>query len=216
MVLSSGADPSTAQQTKGADPRTGKLKGENVLLPWCPGPPCPVLPCRGFSRLGSQGHLPCPCGFPSVFSFFWPRASRSSSRMGGTSGQTSFPFRLTGTDPSTGFSRYPFSYLTLEFHFVVTSFLLYFVSLGVLVVFRWCSTFLSLQHVISTSSLRSTCYSGGLVRWVVILTHSDLVIGLGDSEGLEGTYIVVVAFRMFVSFSSFAHSSISVSFQRVQ
>ena len=114
-----GRRPKYRQQTKGADPRTGTQVKR--VLPWCPGL---FLSCLGFPFVCAvffflvSGCL-VSCSVPVFFGLFWPWASRSSSRMGGTSGQFSFPFLLMGTDPSTGFSRYPFMYVLLEFRFVL-------------------------------------------------------------------------------------------------
>ena len=111
--------PSNKQRAPTQEPALSKTKRVASLVSW----PLPVLSCRAaaFFGIGYLVLVPCPGGFCSVFFgfFSWPRASRSCSRMGGTSGQTSFPFRLTGTDPSTGFSRYPFASVTLVFRFVL-------------------------------------------------------------------------------------------------
>ena len=68
----------------------------------------PVLAClcRGFPGSGSLVLRPCPFGFLFVFvppdvSFYWPRASRSSSRREGRR------VRRRGTDPRTGTGRRP-------------------------------------------------------------------------------------------------------------
>ena len=65
VVLPSGADSSTEQQTKGADPRTGTLKSEMCRFPLAL--PCPGWPCRALLALGSLVLLLCPGGFLSVF-----------------------------------------------------------------------------------------------------------------------------------------------------
>ena len=68
----------------------------------------PVLAClcRGFPVSGSLVLWPCPFGFlfvlvPPRVSFYWPRASRSSSQREGRR------VKLRGTDPRTGTGRRP-------------------------------------------------------------------------------------------------------------
>ena len=82
MVLPSCAVPSTEQQTKGADPLSKRL----VSGPW-------------FS---------CPVPAGSALCFFLLLAAGVVFQLpaGGTSGQTSFPFRLRAPTPRTGFFRY--------------------------------------------------------------------------------------------------------------
>ena len=122
-LCSQGAYPSTELQPKGADPRTGTRKGETCCS--LVSRPLSALPCLLFvpgafwSRVAWSPALSRLVPVCVFFGLFWPWASRSSSRMGGTSGQNSFPFLFMGTDPSTGFSRYPFMYVLLEFHFVL-------------------------------------------------------------------------------------------------
>ena len=111
---SKGADPSSAalghrpqNRAKGADPRTGNLKGDPKCF--CPLVSCllPVLACLCFAGLswfrvaGSPAHASGFFGFLFVFvppgvSFCWPRASRSSSQREGRR------VKLRGTDPRTG------------------------------------------------------------------------------------------------------------------
>ena len=111
-LCSQGADPRTEQQRKGSDPTTGTLKGETFFSALFP---CllPVLVgCAGLSSgSGSLVLLPCPGGFPSGLSFFWPRASCSTS------------FQATGSDPITGFFRNPFKYVAAD-HFVSSAIVL--------------------------------------------------------------------------------------------
>ena len=132
MVLSSGADPSTEQQTKGADPRTGTLKGVLCRLPL--GPSLSWLAVRGSLGFGFPGspalswRVPvcvfCSLSWPWVLSFFfflftgdvpstvsfrWPWASRSSSPREGrrVNRVGADPRTGTGTDPSTSIFDVP-------------------------------------------------------------------------------------------------------------
>ena len=115
-----GRRPKYRQQTKGADPRTRTRKGETCssLVSW----PLSVLPCLAFCLCRGlflvSGCL-VSCSVPVFFRLFWSWASRSCSLDGRDVGSVFFPFLLMGTDPSTSFSRYPFMYVLLEFHFVL-------------------------------------------------------------------------------------------------
>ena len=115
-ALPSGTDPRTGQE--GADPRTGTLKREKCF---CPGvlssslswPAC----ARAFLVPGRWVSPALPPRFPVCFvppdvSFYWPRASRSSSQREGRRVKL-----RKGADPRTGF----FSGITLYavcFHFL--------------------------------------------------------------------------------------------------
>ena len=88
-------------RAKGADPRTGNLKGEKCFCPGVLSSPCPGLPVPGLSwfRVAGSPALPLRfpvCLVPLVVSFYWPRASRSSSRREGRR------VKRRGTDPRTG------------------------------------------------------------------------------------------------------------------
>ena len=118
---SQGADPSTGNKQRAPTQEPALVKVKRVL-PWCP---CLFLSCLGFPFVCAgiffflvSGCL-VSCSVPVFFGLLWPWASRSSSRVGGTSGQFSFPFLLMGSDPSTGFSRYPFMYVLLVFRLVL-------------------------------------------------------------------------------------------------
>ena len=93
-------------RAKGADPRTGNLKGEKWFCPGVLSSPCPGLPVPGFSWFRVAGSPALPLRVPLFFvpphvSFYWPRASRSSSRREGRRG------KRRGTDPRTGTGRRP-------------------------------------------------------------------------------------------------------------
>ena len=123
----SAALPSgTAQnRAKGADPRTGNLKGEKCFCPvFCL---LPVLACLCLVSPGSGSRVPRPCPFGFLFvlvpphvSFYWPRASRSSSQREGRR------VKRKGTDPRTGL-------------FEVSLFTQYFFNLFS-AMSRWCCT----------------------------------------------------------------------------
>ena len=93
------------------------------VVPWCPGLflSCLALPfvCAGglfFFGLGLLGLLLCPCVLLACSG-----RGRRVPAPGWEGRRVSFLFLfcLMGTDPSTGFSRYPFMYVLLEFHFVL-------------------------------------------------------------------------------------------------
>ena len=94
-------------RTKGADPRTGTPLKRNVFLPWCPvsslsWPACAwslLAPVRWFSGLAPSGSWFV--FVPPLVSFYWPRASRSSSRREGRR------VKRKGTDPSTSTGHRP-------------------------------------------------------------------------------------------------------------
>ena len=94
-------------RAKGADPRTGNLKGEKCSCPGVLSSPCPGLPVPGLSWFpGRWFSGPCPFGFLFLFvppdvSFHWPRASRSSSQREGRR------VKIRGTDPRTGTGHRP-------------------------------------------------------------------------------------------------------------
>ena len=97
-ALPSGADPRTGQRAPTQEPAL--LKGEKCFRTG-------VLAClcRGFPGSRSLVLRPCPFGFlfvlvPPRVSFYWPRASRSSSQREGRR------VKLRGTDPRTGLFRY--------------------------------------------------------------------------------------------------------------
>ena len=79
-----GRGPKNRATKRGHRPKNGtrfaKSLGLSVLFPSRPG-----CLCRAPSGLGSLVLFP---GLGPILSIFWPRASRSSSRLGGTSGQT--------------------------------------------------------------------------------------------------------------------------------
>ena len=152
VVLSSGADLSTEQQTKGADPRTGTLKGVLCRLPLVPPPvlagravlpwlrvpwfSCPVLagscPCFLFPLLACGSFLLFSLfsgDVPSTVPFFWPRASHSKSQREGRR------VKRKGTDPSTGTGHRPKKRLFQMFHFTQ-----YFLSCSQLCTRRSCIT----------------------------------------------------------------------------
>ena len=110
MALHSGADPSTEQQTEAPTQETVHSQRRNVLLCWCP--------ALGFSALGLLGLLACPWVSLSVagFRLFFPsfgRGRRVPAPDGRDVGSDLFSFAVTGADPSTGFSRYPFTSVAL-------------------------------------------------------------------------------------------------------
>ena len=95
----------------------------------------PVLAClcRGFPGSGSLVLRPCPFGFLFVFvppdvSFYWPRASRSSSQREGRRVSAGAPTQ----EPAL--SRYPFTYVEVVFKFAVAFVFLFFFVL------RLCTT----------------------------------------------------------------------------
>ena len=97
-ALPSGAVPRTVQRAPTQEPALQKRR--NVFLHWFL-----ACLCRGFPGSGSLVLRPCPFGFLFVFvpphvSFYWPRASRSSSQREGRR------VKLRGTDPRTGLFRY--------------------------------------------------------------------------------------------------------------
>ena len=112
-------------RAKGADPRTGNLKGEKCFCPvFCL---LPVLACLCLVSPGSGSRVPRPCPFGFLFvlvpphvSFYWPRASRSSSQREGRR------VKRKGTDPRTGL-------------FEVSLFTQYFLTFS-LRCSRWCCT----------------------------------------------------------------------------
>ena len=98
-ALPSGAVPRTVQRAPTQEPALQKRR-----IVFRPG----VLAClcRGFPGSGSLVLWPCPFGFlfvlvPPRVSFYWPRASRSSSQREGRR------VKLRGTDPRTGTGRRP-------------------------------------------------------------------------------------------------------------
>ena len=102
-------------RAKGADPRTGNLKGEKCFCPvFCL---LPVLACLCLVSPGSGSRVPRPCPFGFLFvlvpphvSFYWPRASRSSSQREGRR------VKRKGTDPRTG----PFREVSLLTQYFLT------------------------------------------------------------------------------------------------
>ena len=112
--------PRTGQRAPTQEPAISKAKSVSARV-FCLLPVLACL-CRGFPGSGSLVLWPCPFGFrfvlvPPRFSFNWPRASRSSSQREGRR------VKLRGTDPRTGFFRYPSTY----------GFVVYFVALVYLV-----------------------------------------------------------------------------------
>ena len=136
-ALPSGAVPRTVQRAPTQEPALQKRR--NVFRPG-------VLAClfRGFPGSGSLFLWPCPFGFrfvlvPPRFSFIWPRASHSSSQREGRR------VKLRGTDPRTGFVRYPSTY-----GFVVCLVaLVYLVALALLFLFLFVFSFASLLTDVS-------------------------------------------------------------------
>ena len=102
----SAALPSTPEPDKGRRPKnrhSSKAKSASARV-FCL---LPVLAffCRGFPGSRSLVLWPCPFGFlfvlvPPRVSFYWPRASRSSSQREGRR------VKFRGTDPRTGLFRY--------------------------------------------------------------------------------------------------------------
>ena len=93
-------------RAKGADPRTGNLKGEKCFCPGVLSSPCPGLPVAGLSwfRVAGSPALPLRvpvCFVPPDVSFHWPRASRSSSQREGRR------VKRRGTDTRTGTGHRP-------------------------------------------------------------------------------------------------------------
>ena len=88
-------------RAKGADPRTGNLKGEKWFCPGVLSSPCPGLPVPGLSWFRVAGSPALPLRVPVCFgsaSFFFLLAAGVTFQLpaGGTSGQR------RGTDPRTG------------------------------------------------------------------------------------------------------------------
>ena len=115
-------------RAKGADPRTGNLKGEKWFCQvFCLLPVLACL-CRGFPGSGSLVLRPCPFGFLFVFvptdvSFYWPRTSRSSSQREGRRVSAGAPTQ----EPAL--SRYPFTCVVLVFVLSLPLCVVYFILL---------------------------------------------------------------------------------------
>ena len=132
-------------RAKGADPRTGTPKRRKVFLPGCSVFSLSWPACAGaFLVPGPWFSGPAPSGsglfwFRLVFYFNWPRASRSSSQREGRR------VKLRGTDPRTGFFRYPSTY-----GFVVCLVaLVYLVALALLFPFLFVFSFATLLTDVS-------------------------------------------------------------------
>ena len=113
-------------RAKGADPRTGNLKGEKCFCPGVLSSPCPGLPVPGLFWF--RVLRPCPFGFLFVFvptdvSFYWPRASRSSSQREGRRVSAGAPTQ----EPAL--SRYPFTCVVLVFVLSLPLCVVYFILL---------------------------------------------------------------------------------------
>ena len=98
-ALPSGTDPRTGQRAPTQEPAISKAKSGSARV-FCLLPVLACL-CRGSPGSGSLVLRPCPFGFLFVFvppdvSFYWPRASRSSSQREGRR------VKRRGTDPRTG------------------------------------------------------------------------------------------------------------------
>ena len=101
MVLTSGADPRTEQQTKGAV----HSQRRNVLLLGVLAPSCPALLCRGSPGFGSLVPLPCSGGFLSVV--FFLRAAGVAFQLpdGRDVGSNFFSFLVDGHRPKNRLFR---------------------------------------------------------------------------------------------------------------
>ena len=115
-----GTDPRTGQRAPTQEPAL--LKGEKCFCPGVLSLPVLARLCRGFPGSGSLVLWPCPFGFlvvfvPPIVSFYWPRASRSSSQREGRRVKLrgTDPRTGTGPDPRTGFFRYPSTCVVVVF-----------------------------------------------------------------------------------------------------
>ena len=130
-ALPSGTDPRTGQRAPTQEPAISKAKSGSARV-FCLLPVLACL-CRGFPGSGSLVLRPCPFGFLFVFvppdvSFYWPRASRSSSQREGRRVSAGAPTQ----EPAL--SRYPFTYVEVVFKFAVAFVFLFFFVL------RLCTT----------------------------------------------------------------------------
>ena len=111
-ALPSGAVPRTVQRAPTQEPALQKKAKRVSARVFCLLPVLACL-CRGFPGSGSLILWPCPFGFLFVFptdvSLYWPRASRSSSQREGRR------VKRRGTDPRTGFFRYPSTCVVVVF-----------------------------------------------------------------------------------------------------
>ena len=103
-ALPSGTDPRTGQRAPTQEPAISKAKSVSARV-FCL---LPVLACLCLVSPGSGSRVlrPCPFGFlfvlvPPHVSFYWPRASRSSSQREGRR------VKRRGTDPRTATGRRP-------------------------------------------------------------------------------------------------------------
>ena len=122
MALPSGADPNTEQFTKGRRPKKPALvKCETCCFSGVLASACRCLAVPGLS-------WPCPGSvLLCVFGLFL--AVGVAFQLPGWEGRrVRFPFLfpLSGTDPSTGVSRYPFTYVAVVFLFAVAFVFLFF------------------------------------------------------------------------------------------
>ena len=101
------------------------------------------MPCRGFPG-------PVPAGFALCF---WLVSGRGR-RWEGRRVRFLFLFPLVGTDPSTGFSRYPFTYVAVVFLFAVAFVFLFFFVLRLYSIYP--SAFYQLKHVTYNASVGNT------------------------------------------------------------
>ena len=144
-ALPSGTDPRTGQRAPTQEPAISKAKSGSARV-FCL---LPVLACAGaFLVPGRWFSGPAPSGsclffVPPDVSFYWPRASRSSSQREGRRVSAGAPTQ----EPAL--SRYPFTYVEVVFKFAVAFVFLFFFVL------RLCTT---------TLFFVSDCYCGDLFQ----------------------------------------------------
>ena len=139
----------TPEPGKGRRPKNRQSQRRKVVLPGCSvfslsWPACAgafLVPGRWFSGPAPSGS--CLFFVPPDVSFYWPRASRSSSQREGRRVSAGAPTQ----EPAL--SRYPFTYVEVVFKFAVAFVFLFFFVL------RLCTT---------TLFFMSDCYCGDLFQ----------------------------------------------------
>ena len=152
----------TPEPGKGRRPKnrhSSKAKRVSALV-FCLLPVLACL-CRGFPGSGSLVLRPCSFGFLFVLvqphvSFYWPRASRSSSRREGrrVKRRGTDPRTGTGRRSRTGFYRYPSTYAFVVYLVAPDLFFPFSFAMLYVVVLVLCSLYPSLPQLTHSAHLR--------------------------------------------------------------